>query len=456
MTFDWKSFSANMQSGWRTDEEEEKYVDRLVNDIFERARLRDEQEERSRGLSTIAAEPESAVTQRPRVSVGRSYEPLSEAPDSGTPLLQPIVRPTQEVRGDSTWTPPAHFEQPAKPDLDAVARILSRQMSPAVQESTPTRPTTAAPKRSSSYADRMREERPDGAYGMVPSFQEPARSPRPTQEDERGFLGNLWESTQRGQRQADLDIMGFEAVTGMRSTEEVQEAIRQFRASEEADPIEADNWASGVAHAAARTIPAMAMGAAQGAVAGALGAGVASIATGPGALLAAAVGGSVGSMQYWYRQGVGSSYNALIEQGVDPNIAAITASVVGVPYAWLGHRQLEKVAPTFAKKSRAAVGGAVSRAIERTSQRVGLGATQAFGSVPRTLARSGATFVKEGVEEVVEEVSQEFVHILGEEVGVGHLGLARGHGCEPVGVGHGELVVVLVELREQPEQHFYL
>jgi len=159
-------------------------------------------------------------------------------------------------------------------------------------------------------------------------------------EDHR--INKMWANVSRGQ---------FDQTEAMKIEQEFQQRA-------ESDPIDADNWLSGIFHSTARMVGHMGatMLRSTGKAAGVgLGAGGLAAATGAGAVAAPAIGLAAAGMAAplmnyldWHDQAAGMMYRAMVtnkETPIDPKIASIVANIVAIPYAAVEMSQINRIAP---------------------------------------------------------------------------------------------------------------
>jgi len=223
-------------------------------------------------------------------------------------------------------------------------------------------------------------------------------------QEQRSFAENMQESYKRGGRSAELDVMMAEASVGLRDYDKVKKIKKEYEKRLQADPIKADNWLSNALHKVAEMAAPMAQGTLEGITTGATLAGGAAIAgqAGPQALTpeelvtmpgAFGVGTLLGSSQFWYRQGVGTMYDAIRDSGVDHNIASVVSQIAALPYAAIEYSQASKIIPGLKQTAKNIVAKTTKRAIGRMAKKYGAN----------------------WIENVAEEGLQEVVTIIAEE-----------------------------------------
>ena len=231
----------------------------------------------------------------------------------------------------------------------------------------------------------------------------------PFPEAEQGFLDKTFESAKRGQEQYKASLAVYESLINPEVEREgALNYWRRVRSQQVLDPIE-DNWATNIIYANARTAGQMwettkrggkaglisaGIGAAAGAVVGAVTptVGEEGLTTSTGAIIGLKAAGKLGlvagSAIASYREGVGSMYAEMIQQGVDPEISEKVAKVAGLPYALLEVAQLKALAPNL--KS------GVKEILEKKTASLLAAAAKKYGT----------TLSKEVLEEMAQEVTQ--------------------------------------------------
>lgn len=226
-----------------------------------------------------------------------------------------------------------------------------------------------------------------------------------------GFFGKIAESFERGQTRVLADLGIYRALT--EKPEDIEGALNvrgKLTRQEVLNPIES-NWLSDVIYASSTTAGQMweatkkagkgaVIGAGVGGVAGGvIGAfiptiGEEAVTIGVGAKIGAKLFAYESAALFSYRQGVGSMYAELVEQGTDPELANKVASIAGIPYALLEVAQLSHLAP--------GVKQAAAETLQKTVQKI----------LGKAIKKYGKTLTKE----VLEEIGQEIVQIGAEDV----------------------------------------
>ncbi len=262
------------------------------------------------------------------------------------------------------------------------------------------------------------DEAPDVSWEQAASDAYRMEHPR-----DRSFTGNLKEAWTRGMQGIMTDIAAYEAIfEGEGDFGEIREKNKALQAKRRLDPVEANvfsgpnqpewareagNWIVNAAYGAAGILPGMAKGISEAgeemAAGAATGAGAAAVAgqAGPqvaapeevvtvpgGAAIGAKAGLTVGSAEFWWRQGAGQMALEMADRGIDvqENQWAKTAAGLGaIPYAAIEFAQVSQLAP-----------GVKSGAKKVIRQSLGRTLTRAIG-------RYGATWGAEVSEEVAQE-----------------------------------------------------
>lgn len=176
-------------------------------------------------------------------------------------------------------------------------------------------------------------------------------------EGERSFLENISEAFRRGGEGVMADVAVYEALHNP-DTEDVTGAIyarNSIRQQNALDPV-TGKYLVGLTYKAATTAGQMiesAKRATVGSVLGAVVGGTVGLVGGAliptvgeeaattaggvvaGAKLGASISGKGSAGLFMYKQGVGSMYADMVEDGIDPQVASIAAHIGGLPYAAL-------------------------------------------------------------------------------------------------------------------------
>jgi hypothetical protein len=242
-------------------------------------------------------------------------------------------------------------------------------------------------------------------------------------EEERGFIGNIAESMRRGKEQILSDVAVYEA---MQSGENIEDALRarnKFLQREVVDPVEG-NFLSNLVYKTAKVLPGWfesgkeaidetilgaASGAGMAALWGQFGPQAATpeeVITVPAAAIKGAkVGYTMGSAQFWYKQGAGAMFADMLDKGYDPEKSKSIAKIAAVPYALLEFLQIKTAAsPAFRE-----------------------GVSALSGNIVKKFAKNfGESYLKTLGKEVSEEVAQEIVQVAAEDIA----GYASGQGVD--------------------------
>jgi len=238
----------------------------------------------------------------------------------------------------------------------------------------------------------------------------------PANDSERGFLGKIGESFERGQEGWHADLAVYEALQENGDTQGALNARKQMAQGNMLDPIDS-NMVTDLVYSSAKTAGQMwetlkrsFSGGVKGAAAGAGVAAVAGVA-GPQAFIpeelatvpaGAAVGFKLGSAEaagiMSYRVGVGGMYADMIDQGVSHETAKRVAEIGGIPYALLEALQLKAASPAIKKSLQE-----VSKVATRTATK-------------KVLAKAGKTYATTLGTEIAEELGQEIVQIASEDI----------------------------------------
>lgn len=231
-------------------------------------------------------------------------------------------------------------------------------------------------------------------------------------DDERGFLGNIVESFQRGDVSTVLNAMAYEAMIGKRKWSEVARLRKQLREHAANDPVEGKNWLEKGVYGASGTLPHMLRMIHQGQKSGlaglGLGAAGAALAgqAGPQALVPEelatvpisgatgyAVGQAIGSADYGRRLAAGMMYAEMKEKGANEGVAANLANIASVPYALIEQSQIDKLVPGADK----ALNKIITNNLVKTLTRF----------AAKRAADIGAETIEEGVQGAIDETTQQ-------------------------------------------------
>jgi len=210
---------------------------------------------------------------------------------------------------------------------------------------------------------------------------------------ELGYFSSLRQSFLRGERSSSSDTKGYAALIGggrKQYLEEVKPEKDALYKEMQEYRLDDDNWFDKVSMSISEMIPAMTKGTIAGvgtgvatgtafagvtAIAGQLGPQAATpeeIVTVPAAFVAGYGKGSlVGSMQYWYRQGAGSLYGELVEEGIDDGVAKPIAHVAGALYGAIEFSQVDKLIPGSKQIAKGVIVSSVKRTMANMAKRYG-------------------------------------------------------------------------------------
>ena len=224
---------------------------------------------------------------------------------------------------------------------------------------------------------------------------------------EGGFFSKIAESWRRGDAQVSSDIAIYEAAFEGKGDEiAAMEARSKMLLEQQLSPIES-SFMSGLFYSSAEVLPGMARGywsAIPLAFTGmATGAGMAlaagqvppltlaleEVGTVPtGALIGLKAGFVAGSALFWYKQGAGSMFATMTEQGYDRELSMNIAGVAAIPYAIVEFMQVSQLTP------------GLRQGILKTAQ------TSMMKVLGQAAKRYGTTWTVEVVEEVIQEIIQ--------------------------------------------------
>lgn len=230
---------------------------------------------------------------------------------------------------------------------------------------------------------------------------------------EGGFFKKMGEAVRRGNRNVSSDIAVYQAAYENKG--DIHEVLRtrsKHQLEESLSPIEG-TLITNLFYKSGQIVPGMVRGywdaipeAFTGMVAGITIAGIAGqvgpqvllpeeVVTVPvGAVVGLKTGLSVGSAHFWYKQGAGTFFAAMMDKDVDPEVARTVAGIAAVPYAIVELLQVQALTPGLRK--------GVEDIGRRTMLKVIAQATKTYGS----------TFTQE----VLEEIAQEIIQISAEDI----------------------------------------
>ena len=228
-----------------------------------------------------------------------------------------------------------------------------------------------------------------------------------------GYFQSIRHSFLRGNRSSNLDTLGYEALIGKKDYFNDVKPKRDAFYNEMQDfKLDDDNWLKKASLSVAEMIPAMTKGSLQGiggalATGGAFAGGAAILGqAGPQAATPEEIvtvpaafafgfgkGKVVGSMQYWYRQGAGSLYSDLKEEGIDDSIAKPIAHFSGALYGAIEFAQVDKLIPGSKTAAKKLITSSVRKTMANMAKKYGANWLQEVG--------------EEGIQEFILQVSKD-------------------------------------------------
>ena len=258
----------------------------------------------------------------------------------------------------------------------------------------------------------------DDSVNRVPTAMDrgtdlPANAPVAQPQRDLGFFGKAGERLRLGFEQGDLDQEAYRIMSaGGGGFDDYLKRRKEFQRRSSAADIKGDNWFSQGFYGAAQMIGPMVQGTTEGLgygtalgatalAAGQLGPQVAvpeELVTVP---VAAAAGMTIGSSQYWYRQGAGSLYADLREEGVPHDVAAPVSQSMGVPYALIEYAQVSKVAPGMKRFVKQKIAEKVKSALKRNTIQFGSDVTANVGQeVAQEITMAAGEAIAESISDV--------------------------------------------------------
>jgi len=294
----------------------------------------------------------------------------------------PAAAPLAAVVKPSPVTPPVATPKPL---------TIAQQYG--LPESTLSQGKAAAPEKQSLWNKVVRAVLPDKVEDFFGMNKTPIQKQIETQGDAqteymatrgRGLVGNLKESYSRGNEAAKIDTDMYSAMMSNDPNKynEVNQRKQILQAKEANDPIKNKNLGTKTLTTVAGMAPAMLTGNVQGKVLGA-GAGAAALIAGqlgpqvglPEELVtvptAYKAGEMLGGMQYWYRQGAGSMYGVMRDEGIDHDTSKWLGSAAGVPYAAIEFSQVDKIVPGLNKLAKQEIASLTKRSVASMVQKYG-------------------------------------------------------------------------------------
>lgn len=221
--------------------------------------------------------------------------------------------------------------------------------------------------------------------------------------DALGYFASIAEGFVRGNRSSSLDTMQYESL--LKGEEDYYQRVRpekiKFYDDVQKKRLDDSNWFKKATISVAEMIPAMGKGTISGVGTGAVAAGGALAA---GALLpipeefitapaAFATGSVLGSAQYWYRQGAGSLYGDLKDDGIPDDIARPTAHIAGALYSAIEFAQVTKFIPGGKEATKKLISSSVQNSLKNVAKKYGKDWAE--------------NVLEEGLQEVVMETAKE-------------------------------------------------
>lgn len=230
---------------------------------------------------------------------------------------------------------------------------------------------------------------------------------------EGGFFKKMGEAVRRGNRNVTSDIAVYQAAFENKGdVDEILKARAKHQLEETLSPIEG-NLITNLFYKSGQILPGMVRGywdAIPEALVGmTTGITIAAVAgqTGPqialpeevltvpiGAVTGLKIGLSAGSAHFWYKQGAGAFFAAMMDKELDPEVSRTVAGVAAIPYAIVELLQVQALTPGLRK--------GVENIGRRTMLKVIAQATKTYGS----------TYTQE----VLEEIAQEIIQISAEDI----------------------------------------
>ncbi|MDP7062485.1 MAG: hypothetical protein QF489_06080, partial [Planctomycetota bacterium] len=241
----------------------------------------------------------------------------------------------------------------------------------------------------------------------------PVDAPVAEPQRDLGFFGKAGERFNLGFEQAALDQEAADILeAGGVGIEDFLKRRKDFQRRSSAADIKGDNWFSQGFYGAAQIVGPMAKGAEAGmkwgltgaaaiGAAGQMGPQVAipeELVTMPGAY---AVGQMTGSMRYWQRQGAGSLYADLREEGVPHEVASTVATSFSIPYAAIEYTQVSKAVPGMKRMLKQKIAEKVKSVMKRNAIQFGADVASNVGQeVAQEVTMAAGEAVAESVSDV--------------------------------------------------------
>jgi hypothetical protein len=344
--------------------------DTILDDIF-----KEEEEEKVPPVDefeTVLAEliPEPAPTPPPAISEPPGPEPPSPEP----PALDEMLQAAQITPAPPEPTIP--IPKGEEPKEDFMRRVIGetdlREAQRRAEEDIGKRDLLQQIKFRSGI-----EQKP----GATRVFGPEVVIPEPRTEKEINAFSNFATALERGDTAVAVDMLGAKAAFSGEDIWErdVKPVLDKQRELQLADPVKGANAFTNAFLGAVQMVPPLVKGGVAGAAGAAVGGKISPI--------GAAAGASFGSLQYWSRQGAGTVYNALREEGVNHDISSWVSIVAGPLYAVVEQSQATKLLPS---PIRAALKTNIGRSFTK--------------SAIKTMTRLGVTFLQEVGEEGLQRI----------------------------------------------------
>jgi predicted ABC-type ATPase len=193
---------------------------------------------------------------------------------------------------------------------------------------------------------------------------------------------NIKKSFKRGVVSAEISQASYLAlIKKLDYKKDVKPLREQQRKVIESDPIKGKNNLSQAIYDVSEMSPNMGAGILEGAATGAIAGGTAAL-TGvgaPAALPLFIAGQTVGSLNYWYRQGAGDLYADLMDKEIPENIAQPIAHIAGALYGAVEFSQVEKLIPGSKEMSKRLLSDSLQKTIGKMVFKYGVAWAQEVG-----------------------------------------------------------------------------
>lgn len=237
------------------------------------------------------------------------------------------------------------------------------------------------------------------------------------------FHENMAESFKRGDADSNLDMMGYGLITGEMEYDEIRPIEDEYNKRVAENPIDGGNHFTNALYTIAGMIPAMGKGVVEGKERGmqmAIGAAVI-----PGAQPfvpeAFVFGETMGSLEYWGKQGAGNLMRELKREDVPDAIAKPVSLMAGGFYAAIEKSQIDKLIPgskfltkkILVKSSKRLVAELIRRHGVNWAENVGQeGFQDALMSVAKDTATNLAGKTSKSVSDIAEKAMSKAVNTI--------------------------------------------